>query len=177
MHATPIWQAYRPLMQLPSSAKSWLLDEGSLTARLIKESQGRFAVQRLRQEWQVPALNERQALGLHTREMALVREVFLLCHDQPWVYARSVLPQRSLTGSLRVLRRLKNRSLGSFLFKNPHLQRDAFEICQLDKASAYIPMPLEQAIYGRRSVFTLEKKPLLVSEFFLPACSMYQHKA
>lgn len=175
MQATRIWQPYRPLMQLPASAKSWLLDEGSLTARLVKESQGHFAVQRLRQAWQVPELNERQALGLHTREVALVREVLLLCHQQPWVYARSILPQHSLTGSLRFLRHLDNRSLGSILFKNPHLQRDAFEICTLEKGSRHIPLAIEHRIYGRRSVFTLQEKPLLVSEFFLPACSMYQH--
>jgi len=175
MQSTPIWQPYRPLMQLPASAKSWLLDEGSLTARLVKESQGHFAVQRLRQAWQVPALNERQMLGLHTREVALVREVFLLCHGQPWVYARSILPHRSLSGPLRFLRHLNNRSLGSFLFKNPHLQRHAFEICALDKSSPSIPITLEHSIYGRRSVFTLQERPLLVSEFFLPACSMYQH--
>lgn len=175
MQPTQHWQTYKSFMQLPALAKSWLLDEGSLTARLVKESQGQFAVQRLRQEWQVPKLSERQALGLHDRELALVREVFLLCHGEPWVFARSILPHRSLTGALRFLRHWDNRSLGSFLFKNPHLQRDAFELCQLQADSSKVPVALEHAIYGRRSVFSVQEKPLLVSEFFLPACSMYQH--
>ena len=82
-----------------------LLDRGSLTARLIKASDGDFKVQLLEQSWQRPYLNESQLLGINPRHKALVREVLLICHDKPWVYARSVIPHNSLKGRLGFLRK------------------------------------------------------------------------
>lgn len=170
-----IWHTYRPLMQLPAEATSWLLEQGSLTTRLIQASDGRFRVQRIRQLWCVPQASEAKALGLRPREKALIREVFLLCHDQPWVYARTVMPHTSLNGRLRFLRGLQNTSLGSLLFKDPQLQRSAFEISRLPLPHQHIPLHSgsPQVIYGRRSIFRLYRQPLLVAEFFLPACPLY----
>lgn len=175
MQHAVIWHPYRPLLQLSPAAKSWLLEPGSLTARLIVASQGQFRVQRLRQQWLLPTADEARALGLRPREKALIREVLLLCHDEPWVYARSVLPYRSLNGRLRFLRGLQNTSLGSLLFKDPQLQRGHFDISYLQLPHALIPSTQSQRIYGRRSVFRLYQQPLLVAEFFLPACPLYHN--
>lgn len=167
------WQ-YRtqlPARLIPSSVKHWLFDPGSLTQRLVKASQGDFRVQVLSQRWQRPTLSEQLLLDMKTRQVAIIREVALLCHDEPWVFARSIIPATSVTGPLRRLRKFDDSSLGSLLFKDSSMQRDAFQICQLPAASHYLPKALENQsmLWGRRSRFRLKAKPLIVSEVFLPA--------
>jgi len=101
--------------------------------------------------------------------LALIREVVLRGHRQPWVFARSVLPLTSLTGRLRRLRKQGNQPLGKFLFKHPQLERSPVVIARFGKGNRYLPEVLqgEQPLWGRRSVFRLDNRPLLVSEVFL----------
>ena len=155
----------------PSTAlRSWLLDSGSLTAKLLKLSQGEFKVQVLRQVHARASRSEALALGIGFNELCLVREVILRGHNQPWVFARSVLPLSSLTGSLRHLRKQGTRPLGAFLFSQPHLKRSPIALALISGHHAYLPQALEVAnpVWGRRSIFSIDNKPLLVSEVFLP---------
>jgi chorismate--pyruvate lyase len=118
--------------------------------------------------------NEAQALGMRRSGHALVRQVQLLCNDVPWVYARTVIPRRTLTGRQRRLAHLKSRSLGAMLFADPTMQRGELQLARLtdrDKLHSIVVQQLDQSpvvMWGRRSVFTLARKPLLVSEIFLP---------
>tara|TARA_R100000093_G_scaffold70585_2_gene44084 strand:- start:635 stop:964 length:330 start_codon:yes stop_codon:yes gene_type:complete len=101
----------------------------------------------------------------------LVREVILMGKGEPWVFARSLLPLSSLKGRLRQLRHLNTRPLGGFLFRQPDLEREPMEISRLKPGQRYVPPSLQrgETLWGRRSVFRLEGRPLLVSEVFLPA--------
>ena len=163
---------YWSAADLPASVREWLLDEGSLTARLVAASSGEFAVRVIDQSWQRPLPDERRALGLREAGHALVREVALICHGAPWVFARSVLPAATLTGELRHLRRFGSRSLGALLFAEPRLRREPFELARIGPADPLIPASLRGAkpAWGRRSVLRLQGKPLLIQEIFLPAC-------
>ena len=160
------------LHELPEQVRPWLLDSGSLTARLMAASDGDFQVKVVQQDWRVPYLNEARLLGLKPRQRALIREVQLLCHGKPWVYARSVMPFDSLNGRLRFLRKLKNSALGALLFKDPHLKRSHFQVCQFDLPVGNIPCERRCSVFGRRSLFQLYNKPLLVAEVFLPDCQL-----
>lgn len=157
--------------ELPPRIRPWLLDPGSLTARLIKASGGQFRVKVLQQSWQRPRFSERQLLGMADRECAIVREVELLCGGEPWVFARSVLPASSLQGRLRHLRKFKDSALGAMLFSDPGMRRAPYELASIDGRSQAIPPPLrtDEALWGRRSCFYLSDLPLMVSEVFLPA--------
>ncbi len=159
------WQQSRP----PLILRDWLADAGSLTARLIGKSEGHFQVEVLRQVIGRPELNECQVLGIRTTGLALIREVILKGNNQPWVFARSVLPLTSLTGELRHLRKQSNRPLGAFLFSQPHLVRSPIAIAAINRDHAYVPVRLagSELLWGRRSIFSLHDKPLLVSEVFL----------
>lgn len=171
--AEPLWRPSERFtsLELPGRDRPWLLDDGSLTGRLIGMQQGAFSVRRLRQEWQVPLLSERRLLGLPSRELALVREVALHLGERAVVFARSVFPISSLTGSLAHLRRLQNKSLGAILFRHPGMHRSPFELAHLEGDNHYIPPGLRQAsdAWGRRSRFEIEGKGLMVSEVFLEA--------
>ncbi len=149
--------------------QAWLLDSGSLTTKLIKLSGGEFSVQVLRQVHSRASHSEALALGIGFHERCLIREVILRGHNQPWVFARSVLPLSSLTGSLRHLRKQGNRPLGAFLFSQPQLKRSPIALALISRHHAYVPAELigETPVWGRRSIFSIDDKPLLVSEVFL----------
>ncbi len=147
-----------------------MLDAGSLTAKLIKLSHGKFRVQVLQQVHLRASKSEALALGIDFGSLCLIREVILRGEEQPWVFARSVLPLSSLTGPIRHLRKQRNRPLGAFLFSQPHLKRSPIALSFISRHHAYVPDELlnDAAVWGRRSIFWLHDKPLLVSEVFLP---------
>ncbi|MFV0275920.1 MAG: chorismate--pyruvate lyase family protein, partial [Parahaliea sp.] len=157
--------------ELPATGRAWLLDEGSLTGRLISNYQGQFRVRRLRQQWGAPHPGERQLLDIPQRRRVLVREVVLMVDDAPLVFARSLFPVSSLTGELRHLRQLRNRALGAILFRLPGVQRDPFELARIPGNHDYLPPFLHQRepAWGRRSCFDVGGRRLLVSEVFLAA--------
>ncbi len=169
--AHPTW--YSPsqmqLRGLSDQVRPWLLDETSLTERLLRKTGGEFQVQRLSQGWSRPQLSESRLLGLPPSQWALVREVVLRCFDQPWVYARSIIPAATLSGELRRLRQLQNDSLGALLFRHPELTRKAFQVTRLAAGSRYIHRDFrqEQPAWARRSRFVLRGRSVLVSEVFL----------
>ncbi|SEF81845.1 chorismate lyase [Oceanospirillum linum] len=139
----------------------WLTDASSLTRRLRQVSQQHFHVQLLQQKLLKPALNECRLLGMATQEYALVRQVVLHGLNQPWVFARTVIPLPTLRQGNRHLMLLGNRSLGSVLFKNTHTQRTSQEITPYH-ADFCAPF-----VWGRRSTFEIRQAPLLVTELFL----------
>ncbi|MCH1487888.1 MAG: chorismate lyase [Pseudomonadales bacterium] len=179
---SPRWKDHQQLQQadLPYRQRSWLLDSGSLSARLVRASNNHFRVHVLSQSWQSARLDEYRLLGIEPKELCLIREVLLLCHEQPWVYARSVLPVTSLVGKLRHLRQFGTQPLGQLLFNTPGMRRNPFEVAQIGRAqlpAAARPVDHDQLqpntqsepTWGRRSRFTLYDRPLMVSEIFLPA--------
>ena len=107
---------------------------------------------------------------MRQREQALVREVLLVCNNQPWVFARSIIPASVLKGRLHRLRTLHNSSLGTILFTDRSMRRQPFEIAVIDGNSEQLPTDLRQPekLWGRRCRFEVAGKPLMVSEIFLP---------
>ena len=173
-HAEISW--YSMLSQtdyrVPKLWRDWLFDAGSLTQRLLDASGGELSVHVIKQQFQVPSLSERHILGLADRQQALVREVLLRGAGQPWVFARSVIPFTTLSGRLRKLRQLDNQPLGALLFNDPTMTREAVEVACVNADNNQLPcrsLGDESPVWGRRSVFRLDKKPLLVAEFFLPS--------
>lgn len=107
--------------------------------------------------------------------LTLVRDVELLCNEKPWVFARTLIPISSLKGSAQRLTQLGEKPLGAVLFYDPTVLRGATQITRLlprhplfDTASNHVDEIPEQ-LWGRRTLFYVEKRPLLVNEIFLPA--------
>jgi len=156
----------------------WLLDSGSLTARLQQHS-AHFRVELLGQQVQSCLAAEANEM-ITEGEQVLVREVLLYCDDKPQVFARSLLPLTSLTGEEQQLANLGTQSLGHVLFNNPSLERHHIEISMFDlessvaKFATSLQLITKQPLWGRRSIFMLENKPLMVAEVFLPDAFAYQ---
>ncbi|HWQ94840.1 MAG TPA: chorismate lyase, partial [Gammaproteobacteria bacterium] len=155
-----------------------MLDPGSLTRRL-QQVCSRFRVQVYRQGWARPMLDEAHALGLRAGERAWVREVHLFCDEQPCVFARTIIPRTTLQGKYRRLTRLGNRSLGAVLFADKTLRRSDLDIAVIGERQAlFTPATVLSSvkpakIWGRRSLFHLSNRPLLLSEIFLHDMSGY----
>jgi chorismate--pyruvate lyase len=155
--------------------RDWLLDPGSLTDRLRSNCAGRFSVRVLDQGWQRPRLDEARILGMRAAMLGWVRQVQLLCDGEPQVFARTVIPVTTLRGAERRLARLGNRPLGAVLFADPGMRRGPVELACIGPgqsmfAEATCGLQIQpQGIWGRRSVFRIGGKPLLVTEIFLPA--------
>lgn len=175
------------LSVLSAVLKSWLLDEGSLTARL-KTHCDDFKVSVIGEQQQLCSADEACNL-IKVGEPILVREVLLYCNNVPQVFARSLLPLASLTGKEQVLANLGEQSLGQVLFNNPSLERQRLEVSKFTQDSSVVKLAKNildnststqqtdaqnEHLWGRRSIFMLENKPLLVAEVFLPGAFAYQ---
>jgi chorismate--pyruvate lyase len=163
------------ISHVPVAMAPWLFDKGSLTRRILLHCENKFRVEVLSQQWQRPLLNEALRLGVHPEHFALIREVLLYCGEEPWVFARSVLPRKTLTGPHRFLSKLGNRPLGEILFSDPNIRRDALEVACIKQGQRMFNCATQslkqvpESVWARRSVFYLHKKSLLVNEVFLPA--------
>lgn len=173
----PVWKLRRHLLDadIPADVAEWLFDQGSLTSRVIQACDKKFRVEVISQGYARPMLNEAIRLGMRDSGTALIREVYLYCGGTPWVYARTIIPRKTLTGAQRYLAHLGNKPLGAVLFADPNMKRDEVEVAEIKSSHrlfnrATITLKQKPAsIWGRRSVFYINKKRLLVNEVFLPA--------
>ncbi|MBU0500564.1 MAG: chorismate lyase [Gammaproteobacteria bacterium] len=158
----------------PVGALDWLQDAGSLTQRLRAACGGVFSVHVRRQEWSRGYPGEAKLLGIKPFRAALVREVELRCNGRAWVFARTLIPISSLRGAARRLKMLGNRPLGAVLFADPSLTRGETQFVYLTPGQSLFESAVAglsakpDGLWGRRTLFHLAGKPLLVNEIFLP---------
>ena len=179
----PASAAWRPLSsfhdhEIPEHWHKWLSDRGSLTERLIDASHNQFAVEVLSQVEKLPDESEARALNIPPSSEVLIRQVILKGKDTPWVFARSILPFTTLTGRLEALRHIDSQPLGAVLFNDPSMSREPVAASYMTAAGLHVPKSICNQmthLWGRRSVFRLDSKPLLVSEIFLPSFQDYNH--
>lgn len=158
----PHWSArnQREFFSVPKKWRKTLFDKRSLTAQLIALSDGNFSVSVLWQGWR--KMSQQEALLLNCKGKQRVvwcRDVALNINGRPIVYARTCIPKSTLTGKERQLKTLGNKPLGGFLFSHPNMTRgaiNAYRIHQNDLSLAW----------ARSSVFSLNNKPVLVTEAF-----------
>ena len=167
------WYLRRQLFSrhVPADIQAWLFDPASLTTRLQQKCAAGFHVDVLSQTSLKPRLDELEVLGAATGSYALVRQVRLCCGASCWVYARTVIPFSTLKGKQRIYANLGARPLGAMLFADRTMGRDEVMVTSLGGSQLPDGLGLEQddTVWGRRSVFRVAGKPLLVSEYFLPA--------
>lgn len=172
------WKPTHLLKRLGASSEinSWMSTSGSLTQR-IRQTCPEMQVQILYEGWQIPLASEAQRLGLSRSRKAWIRCVLLKCHQQSWVYARTVIPDMRPGSPWFSLQKLGSQPLGEVLFELKSLQRSPFEWSQ--QPSRNWPLLREhlgektcdldsREIYARRSLFVNRHAPLLLTEVFLP---------
>jgi chorismate--pyruvate lyase len=153
---------------LDGALASWLLERGSITARLRRDDPS-IAVRVLDEGHQPPLPDEAARLGLLTGEHAWVRCITLSGASGDRVYARSVIPDWSASNPWHDVQRLGTQPLGELLFSDKSLWRSPFEIGRLPAGphAALWGNDQAQAPWARRCEFRRAGAPLLLTEAFL----------
>ena len=155
---------------------SWLLSEGSLTAKL-KLSFVDFSVEILSEKKQELTLEQASFMKPHQQGMYTFREVILRCDNQAQIYAQSWIPD-VLFSADEQLAQLGSKPLGEYLFRHPELTRNEIQVAQFDESHPIIDLACslhlsKQPCLGRRSIFSLFGYQLMVCEVFLPQSVLY----
>lgn len=139
----------------------WLTSTDSLTGRLRKISNGNTGIKILHADWTDADADEKKLLRLDNQR-AWIREITHCYQQEPWVWARVVIPETTLQKT--ELNAHTPQALGDILFQDPHLKRTDLAVTRLTQHLPYT----DQAVWARRSVLWFQQQPLLVKEIFLP---------
>ncbi len=155
------------------SYRGWLVEEGSLTARL-QHKYTDFYVKPVCIRNQKPVSEEVAVMHIPGRCHVQNREVLLYGAGSPVVFAHSVLPRNSLRGEWKKLGRLGSKPLGAVLFASAQVTRTALSYKKLSphhelyqKALRYLTVK-PAYLWARRSIFSLNGAGIMVVEVFLP---------
>lgn len=166
-------QALIPNLEL----ESWLLNTGSLTQRLQGHCQD-FKVQVVSQKQGVANADEYKQLATpfasQSAQQWQIREVILHGDNQPWVFARSIIPQALCEADFL---NLGDKPLGHLIFNDDRFKRQPFQLTCIQPNDTFIAefgvAPLAN-IWGRRSVFRFQQHAMMVAEVFLPQAPAYR---
>jgi len=99
--------------------------------------------------------------------------VLLYANDKTLILARTIIPADTIKIANRSLSKLGTRPLGEVIFSYPQLERVAMDVTQVTlnnwTSMALNVGAIQQPIWGRRTVYAIKHRQMLVSEFFLPA--------
>ena len=158
--------------KLPEAIQSWVYESDSLTQRLRNYYGSGVGVKVLLQCWRTPYLSEYRLLNIPSHEHVLTREVLLHIKGKPLILARTVIPRDTVKTAKSNLSKLGSRPLGEIIFSYPKLERIAMDVTLIKlptwKTSLLDQIAITDSIWGRRTVYSIANKQMLVSEFFLP---------
>lgn len=173
---TAQWRGISDLPIGDPHLENWLLNTGSLSERLQSHCAD-FSVKVLAQAPQLATAEEYAQLDvpptLQSQNEWQVREVILFGDQQPWVFARSIIPQ---TLCEQDFANLGNKPLGQLIFNDNRFRRMPFQLICLQPSQTLIGQyQLTQAkqLWGRRSVFRFQQHSMMVAEIFLPQAPAY----
>lgn len=153
---------------------SVIFEEGSLTYLLQAYCQGEFHIELISESWDHAILDEADLLSISREDNAFIRKSLLRCDDNTLVFARTVIPEKSLVGKNKQLTTLGEKPLGDILFNDKtssrkHMRYAKIPVnCELHK-EASAGLDITTALWGRQSLFYIEERPLTITEIFLPA--------
>ena len=139
-----------------SNIKSWLLEKGPITNRI--KSKHRFELKLLRDRAGKVKKSDKSFLDNIDGEIR-IREVVLFADENPKVFARSLIPEKTIKNGLKKLGELNTKPLGDILFERDIFQKDeiVFSIFSDDR----------KKYWGRKIKYYVKSCPLSVMEVFL----------
>lgn len=143
------------------SQLSWLMEPGSLTARLKAQS-GLFSLQLIQQRHtQFPT----HVMLPWSSEQGVIREITMSLDGTPYIFAQSFLPQSTIE-AFAPLANLGQMPLGEFIFQQPALTKHWLQLAQFETLMLTPSLTVTQA-WARRSLYALQGHQFLVQEVFL----------
>ena len=156
---------------------AWLQYSGSLTDALEKLTHHQAQWILSQESYNIPRQDEGRALKLPPRSIAYIREGGWSNQGILWIATRAVIPLTTLNEPGSPLKNLGTIPMGKILFTLPQMKRHPFEFQAITAQhpdyshhSAHLSLEAKETrLWARRSLFSLDKALLLVSETFLPA--------
>ena len=152
------WMTYKEMINQVKndSIKSWLSESGPITKRISANEN--FELNLLREEIDEVDETEKKYLGNSIGDIK-VREVLLLGNKVPKVYAKSLIPVKTIKKGFSKLGSLGTKPLGDILFeKNIFNKIDVM----------YSSFEHEDSIFwGRKTKYLVKNLPFSVMEIFL----------
>jgi len=152
------WMTYKEMINQVKndSIKSWLSESGPITKRISANEN--FELNLLREEIDEVDETEKKYLGNSIGDVK-VREVLLLGDKVPKVYAKSLIPVKTIKKGFSKLGSLGTKPLGDILFeKNIFNKIDVM----------YSSFVHEDSIFwGRKTKYLVKNLPFSVMEIFL----------
>ena len=135
---------------------SWLNESGSITSRI--KSFSNFRLKLLRDgPGEVNAAED--DLIIKNYKENNIREVVLFSDEEPFIYAKSILPLETIRLGLDALGNLKENPLGDILFSNPEIKKKYMLFAKFESN--------KRIFYGRKGIYTVKGYPFSVCEIFL----------
>lgn len=170
------WQNKETTLAETSNTKirDFLFHEDSLTQFIQQRCEGVFSVDLISESKHQALADEAQFLSLQSDDVTFIRKIHLKCDDQAVVYARTIMPQKTIEGENQWLTTLGSKPLGDILFNDETTYRTDMRYakipvhCELhDEATKNLNITSD--LWGRQSLFYTKDQPLLITEIFLPA--------
>jgi chorismate--pyruvate lyase len=135
---------------------SWLNEPGSITSRI--KSFSNFRLKLLRDgPGEVNAAEDDLIISNYKENN--IREVVLFSDEEPFIYAKSILPLETIRLGLSALGNLKENPLGDILFSNPEIKKKYMLFAKFESN--------KRIFYGRKGIYTVKGYPFSVCEIFL----------
>lgn len=156
---------------------NWLLDTGSLTEKLQSQCSAFHLTLIGQQQAEITAEEFARVCAAQQKfnpQQWQVREVLLWGDNQPWVFARSIIPQTLCENDFADL---NTKPLGQLIFNDKRFKRMPFEVTNMRPSQDFLTqlhISSNMDLWGRRSAFSYEDLKMTVSEVFLPNCPAYQ---
>ena len=135
---------------------SWLNEHGSITSRI--KSFSSFRLKLLRDGPGEVNAAEDDLIITNYKENN-IREVVLFSDEEPFIYAKSILPLETIRLGLSALGNLNKNPLGDILFSNPEIKKKYMLFAKFESN--------KRIFYGRKGIYTVKGYPFSVCEIFL----------
>lgn len=136
--------------------KSWLIEKGPITKRIKSEES--FKLNLIKDEISAVDDSEKKFLE-ETSDKIKVREVILLGNNIPRVYAKSLIPIRTIENGFSRLGELGTKPLGDILFEKEIFKKTNVVYAQFQDQ--------DSIFWGRKTKYIVKNMPLSVMEVFL----------
>ena len=136
--------------------KSWLIEKGPITKRI--KSKESFKLNLIKDEISAVDDSEKKFLE-ETSDKIKVREVILLGNNIPRVYAKSLIPIRTIENGFSRLGELGTKPLGDILFEKEIFKKTDVVYAQFQDQ--------DSIFWGRKTKYIVKNMPLSVMEVFL----------
>ena len=136
--------------------KSWLVEKGPITKRIKSEES--FQLNLLKDEISYVEDVEKEFLDVISNNIK-VREVILMGNNIPRVYAKSLIPIRTIDEGFSKLGKLGTKPLGDILFEKEIFKKTDMVYAQFQNK--------DSMFWGRKTKYLVKNMPLSVMEVFL----------